>query len=72
MIIGTLLYCILLALGALLALALILAPLTLYAIHRELKWQSEEMRTQTRLLASLANSAPETATSERKLPQAQF
>jgi hypothetical protein len=35
---------------------LILAPLKLYAIHRELQWQSEEMRTQTRLLAQMANS----------------
>ena len=48
-------YVVLIVISALLAIALILAPLKLYAIHRELRWQNEELRTQTRLLAELAN-----------------
>jgi hypothetical protein len=56
---GTLAYVLLVAAGALLALALVLAPLKLYAIHRALVWQAEEMRTQTRLLAEMANRAPD-------------
>lgn len=55
-IVGSAFYIAIIVLGFLFALALILAPLKLYAIHRELQWQSEELRTQTRLLASLANS----------------
>jgi len=54
--VGSALYVVLWVMGFLLAVALILAPLKLYGIHKELRWQSEEMRTQTRLLAEMANA----------------
>ena len=54
-----LLYVIGIVAAAILTVLLIWVPFKLYAIAGELKFQSEAMRTQTRLLASLANqSAP--------------
>ena len=58
-VLGSALYTAVLVLGFLFAVALVLAPLKLYAIHREMRWQSEEMRTQTRLLAEIANTTPQ-------------
>jgi hypothetical protein len=52
----SLIYVAALAVAAILVGLLFWAPMKLYDIHRELKRQREEMRTQTRLLAAIANA----------------
>jgi hypothetical protein len=42
--------------GLILAIALVLAPLKLYEIARELKTLNETLRVHTRLLAAIANA----------------
>ncbi len=57
-----LLYILLIVVGLILAVALILAPLKLYEISRDLKRLNGTMRDHTRLLAAIANAADPTET----------
>ena len=61
-----LLYLLLSVLGVILAVALILSPLKLYEISRELKKLNGTMRDHTRLLAAIANAADPTETIDRQ------
>jgi len=61
-----LLYILLIVVGLILAVALILAPLKLYEISRELKKLNETMRNHTRLLAAIANAADPAETIDRQ------
>jgi uncharacterized membrane protein YgaE (UPF0421/DUF939 family) len=67
-----LLYVLLIVVGLILAVAVILAPLKLYEISRELKKLNGTMRDHTRLLAAIANAADPTETTDQEEEKARL